>query len=255
MPARKLAHGYKWLAEYYDEIFSPDVAVLKKARGQVLGDILNHMHSACDLAAGTGTTALELAAAGMEVFAVDLSPAMCRLARAKTRASGLPVRVICSDMRTFRLPRQVDLVLCEGDALNHVPRKSDLPLVVRSVQRALKPGGAFYFDVNNAVGFKQFWAGNVWMEKPGVVLVMRNGHRKDGSRAWSDIEMFIRDGRHWRRRRERVEEVSWTAAEILRALRSAGFERVQVWDESPFFGPASPVGPGCRSIYVARKPA
>lgn len=255
MPARKLAHGYKWLAEYYDEIFSPDVAVLKKARDQVLHDILGRIHSACDLAAGTGATALELAARGIEMFAVDLSPAMCRQARAKTRGSGLPVRVIRSDMRTFRLPRQVDLVLCEGDALNHVPQKSDLRLVARSVQRALQPGGVFFFDVNTALSFTRFWAGNVWIEKPGIVLVMRNGHRKDGSRAWSDIELFLRDGRHWRRHRERVEEVSWTAAEILRTLRGAGFERVQVWDESPFFGPASQVGPGCRTIYLAQKPA
>jgi SAM-dependent methyltransferase len=50
-------------------------------RKRVLGGILPRLESACALACGTGTTALLLAAQGVRVFGVDLSPAMCRLAR------------------------------------------------------------------------------------------------------------------------------------------------------------------------------
>src|SRR3989442_11448523 len=49
---------------------------------------------------------------------IYLSPTMCRLARQKARRAGLPVRVICSDMRAFRLPERVDLVICEFNPLN-----------------------------------------------------------------------------------------------------------------------------------------
>jgi hypothetical protein len=38
-------------------------------------------------------------------------------------------------MRSFRLPEPVDLVLCEFDALNHVPRKADLARVARAIVR------------------------------------------------------------------------------------------------------------------------
>jgi hypothetical protein len=51
--------------------------------GAVLGRILPHVEAACDLACGTGTTALNLARKGIRTYAVDLSPLMCRAARKK----------------------------------------------------------------------------------------------------------------------------------------------------------------------------
>ncbi|MBK5294950.1 MAG: class I SAM-dependent methyltransferase [Acidobacteriia bacterium] len=54
------------------------------------------MTSACDLACGTGTTALTLAREGIIMFVVDLSSAMCRLARQKAHRARLPLRVLCA---------------------------------------------------------------------------------------------------------------------------------------------------------------
>ncbi|TAM81711.1 MAG: methyltransferase domain-containing protein [Acidobacteria bacterium] len=54
-----------------------------RVRRQVLTDILRSADVACDLACGTGTTAVELARRGFRMYAVDASPAMCRLARQK----------------------------------------------------------------------------------------------------------------------------------------------------------------------------
>jgi SAM-dependent methyltransferase len=244
--------AYNWLAVYYDRIFAAARAPLDAARVHVLGPILPRVESACDLACGTGATALTLARAGIEMVAVDVSPAMCRLAREMARSAGLPVRVLRGDMQNFRLPRPVDLVVCEGDALNHVPNKAGLRLVARAVFRALRPGGYFFFDVNNRAGFKRYWRGNFWTEQPGVVLVMRNGNDYLHDRAWSDIEWFIREGALWRRRRERVDEVCWTPAEIRAALRDAGFGRLRAWDATPFFKGNPMIRPGCRSVYLAR---
>lgn len=69
-------------------------------------------------------------------IAVDNSPGMCRQAREKARRAGVLLRVLRADMRTFRLPEPVDLMICEGDAINHLDRKAELTRVVRSVARA-----------------------------------------------------------------------------------------------------------------------
>jgi SAM-dependent methyltransferase len=244
---------YRWLAQYYDEIFEPARSGLDAAREQLLFRILPRVGSACDLACGTGTTALKHARRGIHMYAVDLSPLMCRIARQKAARAGLPLRVLRGDMRRFRLPEQVDLITCECDALNHLPRKSDLRLVVKAVARALHPGGHFYFDVNHAQGFRRYWSGNVCVEKPGVVVVMRNGHSPEADKAWSDIDWFIREGNCWRRRRERVEEVCWDGAEIRGLLEQAGFDHVQTWDGARFFVDNPTMGRGSRTIFLARK--
>ena len=145
MPRITANRPYKLLATYYDQLFRFHLSWFEAARQRVLGGILPHVKSACDLACGTGTTALLLARKGIKMFGVDLSPTMRRLAREKSRRLGLPLRVVAGDMRHFRLPEPVDLVLCEFDALNHVERKGDLALVGRAVSRALRPGGYFSF--------------------------------------------------------------------------------------------------------------
>ena len=117
---------YMLLARYYDQFFHSHIPVYRHARRELLRDILPQARSACDLACGTGTTAIELRRQGINAFAVDLSATMCRLARSKARSASVRVVVIRGDMRTFCLPEPVDLVTCEYNALNHVPQKADL---------------------------------------------------------------------------------------------------------------------------------
>ena len=244
---------YQFLAQYYDKLFGPYRFPIDAARDRILGPILPDVQSACDLACGTGTTALWLAHRGIRMYAVDLSERMCRITRHKAEHAQLAVCVFRADMRNFRIPSAVDLVTCEFDALNHVPKRGDLATVARAVVRALRPGGYFYFDVNTSRSFQQHWRGSVWIEKPDVAVVMRNGQHREATRAWSDIEWFIRQGKLWRREHERVEEVCWTPAEIRLTLENAGFGVLRSWDAAPFFHDNSHIGPGCRIIYLARR--
>jgi SAM-dependent methyltransferase len=244
---------YHWLAQYYDEFFSPIRSPLDEARKRLLRRILPGVKAACDLACGTGTTAISLSQRGIRTYALDLSPHMCRLARQKIRQSRVSVPVQQADMRSFKLPERVDLITCEGDALNHIPRKQDLRSVARCVARSLNPGGYFFFSINTPIGFRNYWTGTVCLEKPGAVMVMRSGHTPKADRAWSDVDWFIRNGNHWRRRRERVEEVCWTHEEIRHVFLMAGFEQLRAWDAAPFFKDNSMMSPGCYTIYLARK--
>lgn len=244
---------YGLLAKYYDLMLEESRGPMREARGRLLRKVWGSVESACDLGCGTGTTAVEMAREGRRVFGVDLSPEMCRLAREKAEAAGVKVKVVRADMREFALPEAVDLVTCEYDAINHIPEKEDLGAVLRCVARALKPGGHFHFDVNNRLGFESYWTQTVWLEKPGVVLVMRNGSDPANDRAWSDVEWFVKEGKLWHRHTERVEEVCWSEGEMREALGEAGFDWVRAWDGSRFWEGDSRIAPGCRSVWLARK--
>jgi ubiquinone/menaquinone biosynthesis C-methylase UbiE len=71
---------YKYLAHYYDQVFDFAHSWGEIPRVELLKEILPRVGSACDLACGTGTTALEFARGGIRMCAVDLSPTMCELA-------------------------------------------------------------------------------------------------------------------------------------------------------------------------------
>jgi SAM-dependent methyltransferase len=245
---------YHYLALYYDSMFLEfGQKVGRPMRNEILGPLMKNVHSACDLACGTGTAALDLARQGIRTYAVDLSPGMCRAARAKAKRAAVKIQVIRADMRDFRLPEPVDLITCEFDAINHVPAKEDLKQVAACAAAALTPGGHFCFDANNLLSFKKVWRGAWWNEQPGVVMVMRSNYDAKRRMGVSDVEWFIQEGKLWRRRSERVEEVCWTATEIRETLRAAGFGRIRTWDQARFFGKDFPLTKGCRTVWLARK--
>ncbi|MGH9433141.1 MAG: class I SAM-dependent DNA methyltransferase [Terriglobia bacterium] len=253
MKKAPVLNQYSLLARHYDRFFTFHLDWYRRARRSVLGKMLPHIGSACDLACGTGTTALELASRGIKVFAVDLSPTMCRITRQKAARARAKISVLRADMRTFRLPEPVDLITCEFDAVNHVPKKSDLSRVASAASRAMRPGGYFYFDVNNRMAFQKIWPGTWQTEKPGLKLIMGGGYDRARDRGWTNVKWLVRTGSSWRRVHERVEQVSWTAKEIRKALRDAGFNKIRTWDATPFFRGDLRIRPGCRTFYLAQK--
>jgi SAM-dependent methyltransferase len=243
---------YRWLAEYYDFLFEFH-RPFEAARQQIIHPLLPRVASACDLCCGTGALALHFASHGLRTFAVDLSPHMCRIVRRKARGTNLPIRVIQADMRAFSLPHPVDLITCEFDALNHVPRRSDLARVLKRAAAALHPGGHFTFDVNNRLAFETAWSNTWFIDKDPVALVMHSTHKPGSDKAAANVEWFIRHGRTWTRHHEHIEEVCWSPEEIHTALLAAGFENPQSWDAAPFFNDKL-TPPGARTFWLARKP-
>jgi len=245
---------YAILARFYDHMVGEAVAMNHHARRKVLGPILTRARTVCDLGCGTGSTALELARSGKKVYAVDLSPAMCQMARRKIRRAHLPVKVICADMRRLRLPEPVDLVLCEFNPLNHLPRKSDLVRVARAVFRSLRPGGYSCFDLNTRRSLQEQYPATQWMETRDYCLAIHGGFHPRREKAWLAFEWFLPYGRRWRRYRERLVDTCWSAAEIRRALRRAGFTRIRHWDGAAVRPPSPHQRRGYDSYYLAQKP-
>lgn len=248
------ARGYNLLATYYDAFFENHKVLWGQARQALIGKMLDSATSVCDLCCGTADTALELAGKGIKAFAVDLSPTMCKLARLKAQKAKTPVQVLRADMREFELPEKVDIVVCEYDAINHVPVKSDLRRVVRAVNRALVPGGYFFFDVNTKSIFEQRWPAPYYGEQRDVSMVIRGGYDAQTDKGWLVADFFIREGRRWRKSKDRIDQVCWSDDEIRESLQEGGFENIQAVDmrDLPIEGLAN-YPPGWIVFYVAQK--
>ena len=130
----KVYNEFGW--NYYPEAFA----------GQLLEWLAQHglrPKTALDLACGTGVLCRILKEEGIEAHGMDFSEGMIAIARAES--PDIPYDV--ADMTVYRPQRQFDLVTCTGDALNHIPKLSDVGRIFENVHSYLSPGGYFIFDL------------------------------------------------------------------------------------------------------------
>ncbi|PWT79712.1 MAG: dimethylmenaquinone methyltransferase [Blastocatellia bacterium] len=92
---------------------------------------------ALDLATGTGDIAYGLAARGAHVVALDITPRMIELARAKA-IQHEPVRFLVGDMLALPFPAGSFDLVTVGYGLRNVP---DLGVAIDELARVLQPGG------------------------------------------------------------------------------------------------------------------
>lgn len=136
------------LARLYDLDLADDPGDLDLYRALALrtgGPIL-------ELGAGTGRIAVPLAAAGYDVTAVDLDPAMLARAQRRARDAGgdvaARIHLVEADMRELRLPRATFRLAFI--ALNSLPLAGDRvgqAAAVATLARHLGPGGLAVVDV------------------------------------------------------------------------------------------------------------
>jgi ubiquinone/menaquinone biosynthesis C-methylase UbiE len=130
VPARE---GYDRWAEIYDTDGNPLIALEERHIGPLVGEVNGLL--VADVGCGTGRHAVPLAAAGARVVALDFSPRMLEIARAKAGADRVEFRL--HDVTT-RLPLDdgaAGRVLC-CLTLEHV---ADLAAVFRELARICAP--------------------------------------------------------------------------------------------------------------------
>ena len=133
------ADPFARIARFYDLDaggFDDDLALyLDAAEGR---DVL-------ELGCGTGRVAVPLARAGLRVTGVDLSPAMLSVAR--SRAEGLPLRLVEGDMRTLDLGERFGAVFVPLGGLQHMATAAEVAAALATVARHLDAGGQAVVDV------------------------------------------------------------------------------------------------------------
>jgi SAM-dependent methyltransferase len=109
-------------------------------------ELLSDAGTVLEVGCGNGRILLPLARAGVDVAGVDRSSGLIRDLRERIRAEGLAARVHQGDMRSFRLRRRFDRVLCAFNTFLHLYRRVDVERFLARVRAHLAPGGQLVFD-------------------------------------------------------------------------------------------------------------
>jgi SAM-dependent methyltransferase len=106
--------------------------------------------TAVDLGAGFGLHSVPLAERGYIVTAIDSYEPLLAELRAST---SLSINTIVGDLLAFRtyIQEPVDVIVCMGDTLTHLPDFAKVDSLLDSAAAALRPGGVLAFTFRDYV--------------------------------------------------------------------------------------------------------
>ena len=204
-----------------------------------------------DLACGTGSMTLELAARGYDMIGIDGSADM--LSEAYSRAEGTPgILFLQQDMRAFELYGTVGAVTCCLDSLNYLLSPDDLRQCFACVHNYLDPNGLFLFDMNTPYKFTHIYADNAYVledelfwdegqeteERAAIYCGWQNLYDPESRICDFALSLFeeLPNG-NYRREDEHQQERCYTLDEIKSALEDAGMELLGVFSDFAFHSP------------------
>lgn len=240
-------NAYTTLAESYDRLTN-DVAY-----GEIwdyLETLLQlegkHPKTVLDLACGTGSMSVLLAARGYRVIGVDASEEMLTMAAQKAQElEENPPFFVCQRMERLRLPAQVDCAICCLDSLNYITDPTACRKAVQRVYQSLAPGGMFLFDINSEEKLRGL-DGQVFLdEDASVYCVWRAAFEAAENICYYGMDLFQRQGAHWVRSFEEHREYAYSVGQLTEYLHEAGFVNLRVYGDRSLTEPL----PGEQRIY------
>lgn len=208
-----------------------------------------------DVGCGTGKGFMPLLGLGWEVTALDISPSMVALARAK---AGPDVRIDVADMRQLQTYGSFDLVLCLDDAINYLHTPAELERALGGMAANLAPDGILIFDSNTLTTYRTFFAERVVVEAGGRRMIWQGrtgGQVEPGQISESVFEVEpLTAGSGPAAPPEVHRQRHHPEAEIRATVAAAGLEVVGLYGCTTDGVPRQPVDEDVhtKAIYVAR---
>lgn len=238
---------YQKLSEYYDVIFPVNPMQVQFIRKQA-GNSLRIL----DIAAGTGTLAIELAKSGFSITALDLEEKMVKQIREKIQKEQVKLDAYCLDMRNLDQlnDHPYELICCLGNSIVHLNSREEIQDTVRKMYALLENRGKVIIQTVNydrilRQGIDQLPV----IEKEGVCFIR--------SYEWADpyiqfhgnltVENSVGSSQTFH---ATTKLFPLTSTEWVTILTDCGFHHIELWGSfiPDHFGSNSPA-----IIVVARK--
>lgn len=243
--------SYEAFASVYDEIMDESLYL------QWLNFTKRHLpkdaEKVLELAGGTGILAVELAEAGFQVTALDLSEEMLAIAFQRASQAEVPVQFIQGNMLDLSEIGRYDAVTCYSDSICYMQDQTQVQQVFHEVHQVLEDGGVFLFDVHSLYQMDEIFPAYsyhdqteefafLWDSYPGV-----HPHSIEHC-----LTFFVKDGENDRfiRKDELHEERTYPLEEYGKMLENSGFSEVKVFSD---FTDEVPNEKSRRWFFVCRK--
>ncbi len=248
-------NSYTALSDYYDKLMMEDFDYNK------IADFLENIFSeynldarlVCELACGTGNITIPMAQRGYDMIAIDSSFDMLEVARKK--AQNLKINDILflnQNMTRLDLYGTVDAFYCLIDGINYVLTPATLFAMFKKIKTCfLEKGGLFVFDISSEYKIKNVLGNNTFVyNSDDLFYSWENRFIKSKRILDMYLAFFVKNKNgSYRRFGERHLQRAYKTEELVRILKKAGFEKVDLYDGMSF---SSPKKESERIVFVAR---
>jgi SAM-dependent methyltransferase len=235
---RLLGPIYSWIIGDFESGYEKSVELFTR-----LNIRADRIAAAIDLGCGSGCQSIALAEAGFRVTSIDFCENL--LAELRRRSGDREIRTVNDDVLNFAayIAGPVELIVCMGDTLVHLPDEQSVYALLDNVANALRPGGTFVATLRDystppPVGPDRFLPVRSDDERIFTCFLEYKGRTIDVH----DI-LHTRQNGEWRMQVSRYQKLCLDYCDVVDALRRQALE---VDDVSEHRG---------MKVIVARKPA
>ena len=219
-----------WFEEVFDEDYLRTLPFLTPKTTQreaahlieALG--LKQGQSVLDVGCGYGRHAMEMAARGHNVVALDLSLPLLLRGADEAQRRGLSINFVHGDMREMAYEAQFDGVYCVFSTFGYFDDDAN-KRTAQLFARALRPGGRLVLELLNRDYIITDLPTRVWWEGDGCVVLEEVDFNYFTSRLVSNRSIVFDDGRQVE---QEISIRSYSLHEVGKLLHGAGFRVLSV---------------------------
>lgn len=144
---------YGVMARYYDALaHARNIDEVRGDKKFYIEEAISNGGPVVEFGAGTLRISRGIAESGIQIIAVDNSPAMIKIAETKRMKNFPPdvqkrLGIVCGDMREFTLRSTVPLAIITFRAFQNLLTINDQRQCLENISRLLTPGGKLVFDI------------------------------------------------------------------------------------------------------------
>jgi SAM-dependent methyltransferase len=222
--------GKPWFEEIFDEDYLRTLPFLTPHATQreavfiaeALG-IQPGMHL-LDVGCGYGRHAMELAARGYQIVALDVSLPLLLRGADEAQRRGLTINFVHGDMRELNFAAQFDGAYCVFSTFGYFDDETN-KRVAQNVARALKPGARLIVEVLNRDYVIADLPSRVWWEGDGCVVLEEVDFNYFTSRVTSNRSVVFEDGRQLE---QEISIRTYSLHELGKLLTQCGFRVTEI---------------------------
>lgn len=226
----KRRKGKPWFEEIFDEDYLRTLPFLTPQATQSEAAFvasaleLEPGSQILDVGCGYGRHAMELAARGFQVVALDMSLPLLLRGADEAQRRGLNINFVHGDMRDLSFEDQFDGAYCLFSTFGYFDEDANKK-TARGIARALRPGARLVIEILNRDYLIADLPARVWWEGDGCVVLEEVDFNYFSSRVMSRRSVVFDDGRQLE---QEISLRAYSLHEFGKLLSEAGFKVTEV---------------------------